>query len=43
MTLLRGLHPLLHRGAFAIVRTAELPPYGTILLVAGVVNEYPSR
>lgn len=29
------------RGAFAIVRTAELRPYGNILLVKGVVNRYP--
>ena len=30
------------RDAFAIVRTAELRPYGNILLVKGVVNRYPS-
>src|SRR5262249_3600563 len=29
------------RDAFAIVRTAELRPYGNILLVKGVVNRYP--
>jgi len=29
------------RGAFAIVRTGELRPYGNILLVKGVVNAYP--
>ena len=29
------------RSAFAIVRTAELRPYGNILLVKGVVNRYP--
>jgi len=29
------------RGAFAIVRTAELRPYGNIILVKGVVNRYP--
>jgi len=29
------------RHAFAIVRTAELRPYGNILLVKGVVNRYP--
>jgi L-fucose mutarotase len=28
------------RKAFAIVRTGELRPYGTILLVKGVVNRY---
>jgi L-fucose mutarotase len=30
------------RGAFAIVRTAELRPYGNLLLIKGVVNRYPS-
>jgi L-fucose mutarotase len=29
------------RGAFAIVRTGELRPYGNILLVKGVINAYP--
>ncbi len=29
------------RGAFAVVRTGELRPYGNILLVKGVVNAYP--
>jgi L-fucose mutarotase len=28
------------RGAFAVVRTGELRPYGNILLVKGVVNAY---
>ena len=28
------------RSAFAIVRTADARPYGNILLVKGVVNEY---
>ena len=31
------------RGAFAVVRTGELRPYGNILLVKGVVNRYPLR
>jgi L-fucose mutarotase len=31
------------RNAFAIVRTGELRPYGNILLVKGVVNEYAPR
>ncbi|HKE41627.1 MAG TPA: RbsD/FucU domain-containing protein [Casimicrobiaceae bacterium] len=31
------------RNAFAIVRTADLRPYGNILLVKGVVNEYRGR
>ena len=30
------------RGAFAIVRTGELRPYGNILLVKGVVHAYPA-
>ena len=30
------------RGAFAIVRTADGRPYGNILLIKGVVNEYRS-
>ena len=29
------------RAAFAVVRTAELRPYGNILLVKGTVNRYP--
>jgi L-fucose mutarotase len=29
------------RKAFAVVRTGELRPYGNVLLVKGVVNEYP--
>ena len=29
------------RNVFAIVRTADLRPYGNILLVMGVVNAYP--
>jgi L-fucose mutarotase len=29
------------RGAFAVVRTGELRPYGNILLVKGVINRYP--
>jgi L-fucose mutarotase len=29
------------RNAFAVVRTADLRPYGNILLVKGVVNRYP--
>jgi L-fucose mutarotase len=29
------------RGAYAIVRTGDLRPYGNILLVKGVVNAYP--
>lgn len=29
------------RNAFAVVRTAELRPYGNILLVKGTVNRYP--
>jgi len=29
------------RNAFAVVRTGELRPYGNILLVKGVVNDYP--
>lgn len=29
------------RQAFAVVRTSELRPYGNILLVKGVVNQYP--
>jgi L-fucose mutarotase len=29
------------RNAFAAVRTAELRPYGNILLVKGTVNRYP--
>jgi L-fucose mutarotase len=32
------------RSAFAVVRSGELRPYGNILLVKGVVNDYsPSR
>jgi L-fucose mutarotase len=31
------------RNAFAIVRTADQRPYGNILLVKGVVNEYRGR
>lgn len=31
------------REAFAIVRTADQRPYGNILLVQGVVNEYHER
>ena len=31
------------RTAFVVVRTAELRPYGNILLVKGVVNRYPMR
>jgi len=30
------------RGAFAVVRSGELRPYGNILLIKGVVNDYPS-
>jgi L-fucose mutarotase len=30
------------RAAFAVVHTAELRPYGNILLVKGVVNRYDS-
>ena len=30
------------RGAAAIVRTGELRPYGNVILVKGVVNEYRS-
>ena len=29
------------RRAFAVVRTGEMRPYGNVLLVKGVVNEYP--
>lgn len=29
------------RNAFAVVRTADLRPYGNVLLVKGVVNRYP--
>jgi L-fucose mutarotase len=29
------------RGAYAVVRTSDLRPYGNILLVKGVVNAYP--
>ena len=29
------------RNAFAVVRTAEMRPYGNILLVKGTVNRYP--
>lgn len=29
------------RGAYAIVRTGDMRPYGNILLVKGVVNAYP--
>ncbi|HTQ01225.1 MAG TPA: RbsD/FucU domain-containing protein [Casimicrobiaceae bacterium] len=29
------------RKAFAVVRTGELRPYGNVLLVKGVVSEYP--
>jgi L-fucose mutarotase len=29
------------RGAFAVVRTGEMRPYGNVLLVKGVVNAYP--
>ena len=29
------------REAFAVVRTAELRPYGNVLLIKGVVNRYP--
>ncbi len=29
------------RGAFAVVRTGELRPYGNIVLVKGVVNRFP--
>lgn len=31
------------RGAFAVVRTGELRPYGNAILVKGVVNEYPPK
>jgi L-fucose mutarotase len=30
------------RACFAVVRTGELRPYGNIVLVKGVVNEYPT-
>jgi L-fucose mutarotase len=31
------------RNAFAVVRTGELRPYGNLILVKGVVNEYPPK
>lgn len=31
------------RSAFAVVRTGELRPYGNVILVKGVVNEYSPR
>jgi L-fucose mutarotase len=31
------------RGAFAVVRTGDLRPYGNAILVKGVVNEYPPK